>query len=87
MNYVAKQRSTQGVAQDVAQGVAQETSSKYEKQILELVKNNDKVTREEIAQKIGVSKKTIEREIKKIKNLSYIGSGYSGHWKIQNLNK
>ena len=65
-------------------GTLEEKSSKYGAQILELVKANDKVTREEMAQKLGVSKKTIEREIKKISNLSYVGSGYSGHWEILN---
>ena len=35
-----------------------------------------------MAKKIGVSKKTIEREIKKISQLKYIGSGYSGYWKM-----
>jgi ATP-dependent DNA helicase RecG len=49
------------------------------------VKADNKVTREEMAQKIGVSKKTIEREIKKITQLSYVGRGYSGHWEI-NMN-
>ncbi len=80
LNYV----EGKNVAQDVAQDVAQEKQSKYSAQILELVKANDKVTREEMAQKLGVSKKTIEREIKKISNLSYVGSGYSGHWEIIN---
>ncbi|BAL82794.1 hypothetical protein SELR_10860 [Selenomonas ruminantium subsp. lactilytica TAM6421] len=69
---------------NVAQDVAQEKTSKYEAQILALVKSNDKVTRQEMAQKLGVSKKTIEREIKKITELSYVGRGYSGHWKIIN---
>lgn len=64
--------------------VAQEKTSKYEAQILALVKSNDKVTRQEMAQKLGVSKKTIECEIKKITELSYVGRGYSGHWKIIN---
>ncbi len=63
--------------------VAQEKTSKYEEQILALVKADNKVTRGEMAQKIGVSKNTIEREIKKISQLSYVGRGYSGHWGIK----
>ena len=76
LNYVEEQNVAQDVAQD-------QVKSKYEEEILALVKNNNKITREKIAQEIGVSKKTIEREIKKILKLSYIGRGYSGHWEVK----
>lgn len=65
------------VAQNVAQGVAQE-----EKRTLAEISKNEKVTREQIAEKAGVSKKTVEREIKKMGNVHYVGGGYSGHWTI-----
>lgn len=39
--------------------------------------NND------IAQKLKVSEKTIEREMKKTDKVIYRGSGYSGHWEIK----
>ena len=81
LNYSEEKNDAQGDAQ----GDAQEKKSKYETKILKLVKADNKVTREEMAQKIGVSKKTIEREIKKITQLSYVGRGYSGHWEI-NMN-
>lgn len=80
LNYLEGQNAAKNVAQDVAQ---EKDASKYEKRILELIKNNEKITREEIAQKVGVSKKTIEREMKKMVNVSYVGSGYSGHWEIK----
>ena len=35
-----------------------------------LIRGDNKVTREEMAKKIGVSKKTVEREIRKISRLS-----------------
>ena len=73
----------QGVAQNVAQNVAQGKSSKYEEQILALIRGDNKVTREAMAKKIGVSKKTVEREIRKISRLSYVGRGYSGHWEVK----
>lgn len=31
----------------------------------------------------GVSKKTIERYIKEIDNLKYVGRGSNGHWEIK----
>ncbi|MDD5800940.1 MAG: HTH domain-containing protein [Solobacterium sp.] len=46
------------------------------------VRNNDRVTRKEIADEAGVSLKTIERVIKEIDDLKYVGSGYSGHWEL-----
>lgn len=69
----------QGVAQGVAQDVAQDKNSLIEF-IKKKVRNNDRVTRKEIADEAGVSLKTIERMIKEIDDLKYVGSGYSGHW-------
>jgi len=76
----------QGVAQDVPQGVPQDVPQdvpqSYSDMIISIIRENNQVTRKQIAEKIGVSKKTIEREIKKMSNIKYIGSGYSGFWKI-----
>lgn len=75
---------TQEKTQNVAQGKAQNNpGSKYEEIILMLVKTNNKITREQMALALGVSTKTVEREIGKISKLSFVGSGYSGHWEIK----
>ena len=50
--------------------------------ILDLIKNNNKISTQEIGNRLGVSDKTIKRHIKNIDNLKYVGSGYSGHWEI-----
>ena len=42
-----------------------------------------KITRQAIADAAGVSKKTIERYIKEIDNLKYVGRGSNGHWEIK----
>lgn len=65
--------------QDVAQGVAQDKNTLIEF-IKEKVRDNDRITRKEIADEAGVSLKTIERIIKEMDDLRYVGSGYSGHW-------
>ncbi len=73
----------QGVAQDVAQGVAQgvaQDKNTLIEFIKEKVRDNDRITRKEIADEAGVSLKTIERIIKEMDDLRYVGSGYSGHW-------
>lgn len=72
----------QNVAQDVAQSVAQEHTKTLAEIIIAEISKNEKVTREQIAEKAGVSKKTVEREIKKMGNVYYVGRGYSGHWTI-----
>jgi len=46
------------------------------------VRSNDRVTRKAIADEAGVSVKTIERAIKEIDNLNYVGSGNNGHWEL-----
>ncbi|MCC9675065.1 HTH domain-containing protein, partial [Streptococcus agalactiae] len=50
--------------------------------IKEKIRENDKITRKTIADEAGVSVKTIERTIKEIDNLRYIGSGSNGHWEL-----
>ena len=50
--------------------------------IIKLVHENNKVTKKEIAKEASVSEKTVEREMKKMSNLRYVGRGYSGHWEI-----
>ena len=61
--------------------VAQKKS--IESRIVELIKNNNKISREKIAKEFGVSKKTIERQLAKMRDkLQFVGRGYSGHWEI-----
>ena len=50
--------------------------------IKEKVRSNDKITRKEIADEAGVSVKTVERVIKEIDNLQYVGSGNNRHWEL-----
>ena len=69
------------VAQDVAQGVVHDKIALAEF-IKEKVRSNDRITRKAIADEAGVSVKTIERAIKEIDNLKYVGSGNSGHWEL-----
>ncbi|HEP4189907.1 TPA: putative DNA binding domain-containing protein [Streptococcus pyogenes] len=71
----------QGVAHDVAQGVAHDKVVLVEF-IKEKVRSNDRITRKAIADEAGVSVKTIERAIKEIDNLKYVGSGNNGHWEL-----
>ena len=69
------------VAQDVAQDVAHDKSYLVEF-IKEKVRSNNKITRKSIADEAGVSVKTIERIIKLIENLKYVGTGSNGYWEL-----
>lgn len=56
--------------------------------IISLISENNKITRNQIARKVGLSIKTIGREIKKMPMIKYVGSGNNGHWEINtNVNK
>lgn len=53
--------------------------------ILELVVDNPKITMAEMAERLGVTKRTIEREVKQLReigSIERIGSKRFGHWKI-----
>ena len=50
--------------------------------ITALIKQNPKITREELAALLHVSVKTIGRRLAKLPHIKYVGSGYSGHWEI-----
>jgi len=51
------------------------------------VRSNNKITRQAIADSAGVSVKTIQRTIKEIENLRYIGTGNNGHWELNEKRK
>ena len=76
----------ENVAHDVAHDVAHNVAHDKEKIIAiikEKIRLNNKITRQAIANEIGVSKKTIERHMKEINNLKYIGSGNNGYWELK----
>lgn len=51
--------------------------------IMKMIVHNNKVTREEIAKMTGVTVKTIQRQLNKMKDMvRYVGSGNNGHWEI-----
>ena len=79
---VGSENVAQGVARNVAQGVARD-KGEIIAFIKEKIRKDKKITRQTIADAAGVSKKTIERYIKEIDNLKYVGRGSNGHWEIK----
>lgn len=51
-------------------------------QIVNLIREDSKISTEKIAMTLGVSSKTIKRRIKKMNRVNYIGRGSNGYWEI-----
>ena len=69
-----------GGTQDVPQG-------KLDDWITEQIRKNPNITTEELAILSGKGVRTIKRRISKLPHIEYVGSGYSGHWKIIDTHK
>ena len=50
--------------------------------IIKMIKKNPKVSTADMAKELKIGIATVKRKIKKMSNVSYVGSGYSGHWEI-----
>lgn len=68
---------SENVGQDVGQDEAD-----LQKLIIKLISENNKITKKQIAKVALVSEKTVERQMKKMSTVKYVGRGYSGHWEI-----
>lgn len=75
MNYNDTQDDTQDDTKD-------DTQESIEAKIEKLIRGNNKISTKEMAEKLNVGVATIKRKIKTMSNLKYIGSGYSGHWEL-----
>ena len=76
LNYNGAQDGTQDGTQDVTQDDVYTL-------ILEMIKRNNKISAKQLAEKLGISIRTVRRKIKEMDNIEYIGHGYSGYWKIK----
>lgn len=67
--------------------VPQNVSQKDLEKILNAIKENTRMTSEELASTIGKSVKTVERIIKNSKIIKFVGSSKSDHWEIEKTKK
>ncbi len=77
------QADTQADTQYEPQYNTQDAHKAEIERIVELIRQYRKITTKDIAQDLGVSVSTVKRRLKSIPNVSYIGSGFSGHWEIR----
>ena len=83
-NYLAETNRVEDGTQDGTQGGTQGgTQENIQTKIFDMIKENEKISTSDIAIKLGISVRTVKRRIKQMPNVSYIGSGYSGHWEIE----
>ena len=66
-----------------ANGTQGDTQDDTQEKIIKMIKENPQVSTADMAKELGIGIATVKRKIKKMSNVSYVGSGYSGHWEIK----
>lgn len=54
----------------------------FDVMIRKLIRENNKTSTDKMAERVKVSSKTIKRRIKLMKDVSQVGRGSNGYWKI-----
>ncbi|MDE6051808.1 MAG: winged helix-turn-helix transcriptional regulator, partial [Paramuribaculum sp.] len=72
--------STTNVARNVAQN-KDDVAQSLDERILQIIKSNPSIRREDIAAQLSVNKKTVERHLKNL-GINWEGHSKTGHWKI-----
>ena len=67
---------------NVPQNVPQNNGYSLDLWIEEQIKNNPKITTEELAKLCNKTSKTIKRHISQLPHIVYVGRGSNGHWEI-----
>ena len=73
------------VKEQVKEQVNNEGSEKSSEKILELIKNDPNISAAAIAEKIGVSSRAVEKQLKKLREenlIRRVGPDKGGHWEI-----
>lgn len=63
--------------------IKNDTQNDIDSLIVKLIKSNNTITRQELAEKLGVSKATVVRHLRKMNGINYVGSSKNGHWEIK----
>lgn len=59
-----------------------DTQDDTQEKIIKMIKESPQVSTADMAKELKIGIATVKRKIKKMSNVSYVGSGYSGHWEI-----
>jgi len=80
-----KDKGVNGESKDTSEKVLEKTSEKTSKKIIALLKKTLTLTIKNLADKIGVTTRSIERNIKKLQKQGLLrrkGPGKGGHWEV-----
>ena len=69
--------------QDGIQGGTQDGTQDFDTLIMNMIEENNKISAKIMAEKLGVSLRTVRRLIKENDQIEYVGHGFSGYWKIK----
>lgn len=72
-----------GTQDDTHDDTQCDTQDDTQEKIIKMIKVNPQVSTAGMAKELGISVATVKRKIKKMSNVSYVGSGYSGHWEVK----
>ena len=75
---------TRDVTRDVTTNV---TKDKLDTQILRLIRKDTRISTRKMAERLGVNVRTINRHLKQMDYVNYIGRGANGHWEISEEEK
>ena len=74
---------TQDGAQGGIQDGTQDGTQDFDTLIMNMIEENNKISAKIMAEKLGVSLRTVRRLIKENDQIEYVGHGFSGYWKIK----
>lgn len=69
--------------QDCTQDGTQDGTQDFDTLIMNMIEENNKISAKIMAEKLGVSLRTVRRLIKENDQIEYVGHGFSGYWKIK----
>jgi ATP-dependent DNA helicase RecG len=78
-------RNQGGTQGDTTEKSSEKSSQKSSQKILELVAADDKITTQEMANKLGISRRAVAKTIAKLQSagiLRRVGPDKGGHWEI-----
>ena len=73
----------------MSEKMSEKSSEKSSEKTLQLIKENKFITTEELANKVGITTRGIEKHLKKLKDDNFIirvGPDKGGHWLVLNKN-
>jgi ATP-dependent DNA helicase RecG len=83
--FIVKVPLNDGTLDGTLDDAAQKTVEKTVEKILDIIKKKPEITQDQIAEIVGISRRGIEWNLKKLKEsgiLKRVGGRKSGHWEI-----